>query len=185
MPSSFSTATPKLVVTSRGPRAWRDCRSLVRRVLPEAGLRSTGFLSVFAVDAPGDPLELARAINREWRNSIGHTTAVLAEVESRQDAITEAAIGIARDHFARGESFRFRLLKRGAHWLIGHTPQLESDIGGRILEALKELHGVPPRVDLSSPDITIVAEVLGPLTEVGIIRKDWRQSDSAPDREVT
>jgi tRNA(Ser,Leu) C12 N-acetylase TAN1 len=32
----------------------------------------------------------------------------------------------------------------------------------------------PPQVDLADPDVKVIAEVLGPSTAVGIVRKAWR-----------
>jgi tRNA(Ser,Leu) C12 N-acetylase TAN1 len=31
-----------------------------------------------------------------------------------------------------------------------------------------------PRVDLTEPDVTIAAEVLGPVTLIGVVRKSWK-----------
>jgi len=33
-----------------------------------------------------------------------------------------------------------------------------------------------PRVDLTDPDVAVVAEVLGEITLVGVSRKAWRES---------
>lgn len=161
---------PKLVVTSRGFHETRHARSAVRRAVPEGRLRATGFRGVFVLEAEGDPVDLAEQVTRECREEIGHATAVLGEVESRDDEIRRLAVSIALDRVQKGEAFCFRLNKRGSHWIVQDTPALESDIGGAIGTALEEKHGQRPKVDLVHPDITIVAEVLGPITDVGLSR---------------
>jgi tRNA(Ser,Leu) C12 N-acetylase TAN1 len=100
---------------------------------------------------------------------------VLAEVESRFEPIKQAAVRIGREHVGSEESFSFRLHKRGAHFLERDTLTLEQEIGGAVWTALEEKHGVKPKVRLKNPDLAIVAEVLGPITAVGIYRRAWRE----------
>jgi hypothetical protein len=52
---------------------------------------------------------------------------------------------------------------------------LEQQIGGAIWTALEEKYRMKPTVRLKNADVTVVAEVLGPLTAVGICRRDWGQ----------
>lgn len=130
---------------------------------------------MFILEAEGDPVDLAEKVTRECAEAIGHATAVLGEVESREEEIRRLAVSVAIDRVQKGETFCFRMNKRGSHWLTQDTPTLESDIGGAIWAALEEKHGERPRVDLVHPDVTIVAEVLGPVTEVGLSRATWRQ----------
>jgi hypothetical protein len=40
---------------------------------------------------------------------------------------------------------------------------------------LEEKHGARPCVRMKNADIVIVAEVLGPMTAVGISRRSWRE----------
>jgi tRNA(Ser,Leu) C12 N-acetylase TAN1 len=43
---------------------------------------------------------------------------------------------------------------------------------------LKLKNGKKPVVDLDEPDVTVVAEVMGPVTIVGVLRKTWRATPS-------
>lgn len=72
------------------------------------------------------------------------------------------------------ESFSFRLHKRGAHGLAKETSKIEAEIGAAISAVLEMKHHKKPRVDLNDPDVTVVAEILGPMAWVGIARKSWR-----------
>jgi len=131
------------------------------------------------LEAEGDVFELAKLICRQCSRLIGHVTAVLAEVESRFDPIKEVAVRIGREQIGAEESFCFRLHTRGAHYLEQDTMIVEREIGGAIWTALQEKHGAKPRVRLKNPDVTIVAEVLGPITAVGISRMAWHESLAA------
>ncbi|NIO12056.1 MAG: hypothetical protein GTO40_30160 [Deltaproteobacteria bacterium] len=73
------------------------------------------------------------------------------------------------------ESFCFRLHRRGLHFLKCDTLTLEREIGGAIWAALEARHGARPRVQLKNSSVTVVAEVLGPVTALGISRRDWRE----------
>lgn len=68
----------------------------------------------------------------------------------------------------------FRLHKRGSHWLQSDTRTIERDIGGAIADAFATATAGQLRVNLEDPDVKIVAEVLGPLTCIGVDRRDWR-----------
>jgi hypothetical protein len=57
------------------------------------------------------------------------------------ESIKEAAVRIGRVQISSGESFCFRLPKRGAHFLEGDTSTLEQKIDGAIWTALSEKHG--------------------------------------------
>jgi tRNA(Ser,Leu) C12 N-acetylase TAN1 len=161
----------KLIVTSRGFEEVRQMIAAVRRALPEAHIRRTGFRGVVELEAKGRSLELACKLAQECPLDIGRVVAVLAEVQSTFEAIKETAVKIGAEHIREDEKFCFRLHKRGAHWLELETPKLEYEIGGAIWVALKQKFGREPRVDLKNPDVTVVAEVLGPNTAVGILRK--------------
>jgi hypothetical protein len=52
---------------------------------------------------------------------------------------------------------------------------LEQEIGGAIWTALEDKYSMKPTVRLKNADVTVVAEVLGPITAVGISRRDWRE----------
>jgi hypothetical protein len=52
---------------------------------------------------------------------------------------------------------------------------IEQEIGGAIWIALEEKYSEKPRVRMKNPDVVIVAEVLGPITAVGISRTIWRK----------
>jgi tRNA(Ser,Leu) C12 N-acetylase TAN1 len=180
MTNTFTTAAPKLILTSRGVHEGRRCRAAVRRALPGAFLQRTPFPGVFTVAVEGNSEELARTTLRESPTAVGHVTAVLSEVDSRVEEIATVAVQIGLQHIGESESFCFRLRKRGSHGLAAGTQALEAEIGGRIEDALATRYGHAVRVDLTHPDVSIIAEVLGPLTAVGIMRKSWRAAGSEP-----
>jgi tRNA(Ser,Leu) C12 N-acetylase TAN1 len=170
----------KLIVTSAGQEKARDTRFALKTSIPAARVRRTGLKGIFSLEAEAaDVTELAKLIYRECRQHIGHVTAVLAEVESRFEPIKDAAVRVGSERIGKEESFCFRIHKRGAHFLEHDTLTLEQEIGGAIWIALKEKHGANPSVRLKNPDIAIVAEVLGPITAVGISRTAWRELVSA------
>ena len=169
----------KLIVTSAGQAKARDTRFVLKASIPTARVRRTGLRGIFSLEAEANVTELAMLIYRECRQHIGHVTAVLAEVESRFEPIKDAAVLVGREQIGKEESFCFRIHKRGAHFLEHDTLTLEQEIGGAIWIALEEKHGAKPSVRLKNPDIAIVAEVLGPITAVGISRRAWREQVSA------
>jgi tRNA(Ser,Leu) C12 N-acetylase TAN1 len=166
--------TAKIIVTSRELYAARQTITSLRAAVPGARIRGAGFRGIFILEAEGDALELAEKVNRECFLNIGRAIAVLAEVQSTIDAIKEAAVRVSSEHIGVDEKFCFRLHKRGSHWLEQDTPKIEHEIGGAIWAALREKYGEKPNVDLEDPDVTLVAEVLGPNTAIGIVRKAWR-----------
>jgi tRNA(Ser,Leu) C12 N-acetylase TAN1 len=171
--------TAKLIVTSSGLERARYTRSALKAAVPTGSVRRTGLKGVFSLEAEGDVIELAKLIHREYSQHIGHATAVLEEVESRVEPIKEAAVRAGRERIGKDESFCFRLHKRGAHFLEHDTMTLEQEIGSAIWTALEEKHGGKPRVSLKNPDVAVIAEVLGPITAVGISRRAWREQISA------
>lgn len=175
MPEDNRREMAKLIVTSGGLSTARQARFALRTAVPGARIRSTGFRAIFFLEAQGDLFELARRVNQECAEQIGHVTAVLFEVESRFDAIKEAAVKAGTEQIAPDEKFCFRLHKRGSHALEQDTLTLEQEIGGAIWTALEQKHGKKPSVNLRNPDITVTAEVLGPNTAVGISRRAWRE----------
>jgi tRNA(Ser,Leu) C12 N-acetylase TAN1 len=166
----------KLIVTSRGLSTTKQTIAALRALLPGARVRRTGFRGVVTLEVEGDVFKLAERVNRECFLDIGRATAILAEVQSTPEAIKEAAAKIGAEHIQEGEKFCFRLYKRGSHWLEQETPRLESEIGGEIWATLQRRYGKELSVDLKDPDVTVIAEVLGPNTGVGILRKSWRAS---------
>jgi tRNA(Ser,Leu) C12 N-acetylase TAN1 len=95
-------------------------------------------------------------------------------VPSERVALLEAATRVGLDQIAPGESFAFRIHKRGTHGYSEPTPELESTVGGAIWDGLERRDGLAPHVDLSQPDVLVNAEVLGPTTLVGIVRAGWK-----------
>jgi len=169
----------KLIVTSAGQEKARDTRFALKTSIPTARVRRTGLKGIFSLEAEGDVIELAKLTYRKCRQHVGHATAVKEEVESRFELIKKAAVRVGREQIGKEESFCFRIHKRGAHFLEHDTLTLEQEIGGAIWIALEEKHGGKPRVNLKNPDVAIVAEVLGPITAVGILRRAWREQVSA------
>ncbi|HXG52465.1 MAG TPA: THUMP domain-containing protein [candidate division Zixibacteria bacterium] len=169
----------KLIVTSMGLAQAREARRALARAVPGARITGTGLKGVFSLQAEGDPLEIARIVYRECGAQIGHVTAVLAEVDSKLETIRQAAVDVGAAQIGKEETFSFRIHKRGAHYLEQDTSVLEREIGGAIWQALRAKHGVEPRVRLKDPDVAVVAEVLGPVTAVGISRKAWHEQPPA------
>ncbi|MBI4522272.1 MAG: hypothetical protein HY695_00490 [Deltaproteobacteria bacterium] len=165
----------KLIITSAGLEGPRRTRFALKAAVPAARIRRTGLKGIFSLEAEGDVFELAELIHRECWQWIGHATAVLAEVESRFEPIKEAAVRIGREQIGKEENFCFRIHKRGVHSLERDTLTLEQEIGSEIWIALEEKHGAKPSVRLKNPDVSVVAEVLGPITAVGILRRAWRE----------
>jgi tRNA(Ser,Leu) C12 N-acetylase TAN1 len=163
-----------LIVTNAGHEPARATQFALKTSIPIARVRKTGFKGIFSLEAAADVVELAKLVYRECRQHIGHVTAVVEEVESRIEPIKGAAVRVGQNQIDKEESFCFRIHKRGAHYLEQDTLTLEQEIGSAIWIALEEKHSARPRVRLKDPDIVIVAEVLGPMTAVGISRRSWR-----------
>jgi len=170
----------KLVVTGPGIHTTRRPRSVLKKAIPGAQVQRTGFPSVFILEKEGEPVQIAQEVIQKCSEYIGRVTAVLAEVESKLEPIKDAAVRIASEQVGRDELFSFRLHKRGLHSLVGDTFEIEREIGGAIWQALQQKYGALPEVDLDDPDITVVAEVLGPNTAMGVSRKAWRATPGAP-----
>jgi tRNA(Ser,Leu) C12 N-acetylase TAN1 len=90
--------------------------------------------------------------------------------------IRAAIVDVGMQQISQGETFCFRLHKRGEHRLRDDTPRLERELGGALWEALQRRDGKRPKVNLTDPDLTVVAEVLGASTSVGIVRKIWGEA---------
>jgi len=166
---------PKLLVTCRDLYGESRTKICIRDIFEDAKISTTGFRAVLHVEMEGDPLELAEKMTYECFYEIGRVVPVLFEGNSTLDDLRELAIKTALEHIGPDDSFNFRLYKRGDHELDMPSPEIEYDVGGSVHDALAEKYGKKPRVNLSSPDIAIVGEVLGPSIEVGIIRKTWSE----------
>jgi tRNA(Ser,Leu) C12 N-acetylase TAN1 len=177
---SIDLGTAKLIVTGPGVKTARRPRSVLKKAVPGARIQRTGFSSVFILETEGAAPQVAKSVTQKCSGYIGHVTAVLAEVDSRIDAIKEAAVRIGSEQIGENEKFCFRLNKRGSHQLVEDTCKLEREIGGAIWQALEQKQGKRPVVDLDDPDITIIAEVMGPNTAIGILRKAWRTMAATP-----
>jgi tRNA(Ser,Leu) C12 N-acetylase TAN1 len=167
--------TAKLVVTGPGTYTVRRPRSVLKKAIPGAKVQRTGFPSVFLLEREGEAVQLAQEVIQKCSENIGHVTAVVAEVESKIEPIKEAAVRIAGEQIGKDEKFCFRLHKRGSHSLVGDTFEIEREIGAAIRQALKQKYGTEPAVDLDEPDITIIAELLGPKAAIGISRTSWTE----------
>jgi tRNA(Ser,Leu) C12 N-acetylase TAN1 len=162
-----------LVVTSRGFYGTGRARRALAAAVPRARIRATGFGGVLLLEVEGDALELASRVSRECAGAIGRVTAVCAEVPSSAAPLREAAVRVGSERIGVADSFCFRLRKRGAHALDDDTVVLERETGAAIWLALEQKYGCRPKVDLENPDVTIRAEVLGPIALVGVQRRDW------------
>ncbi|MGE5058583.1 MAG: THUMP domain-containing protein [Betaproteobacteria bacterium] len=61
------------------------------------------------------------------------------------------------------------------HGLKKDTSTLEREIGGAIWIALEGKYQRRPKVNLKNPDITVIAEILGPIVAIVISRREWRE----------
>lgn len=163
----------KLIVTSRSLLATRQMLEAVKTTLPNAKISRTGFRGIISIEVEGDLLGLARKVSMECFTDIGRAVPVLAEVQSTVEEVKKAAAEVGAEHIRQGEKFCFRLYKRGSHKLERPTPELGYEIGKAIGEALEQKYGKRPSVNLRSPDVKVIAEVLGPTTCVGILRREW------------
>ncbi len=169
------TPETQLIVTGGKAESSRQCKQLLQKVFSHARVRNAGFRFVFVIESAGNPLALAANVEYQHRDFIGHITPVLASIDTTTEAISETAVKIAIQHIGADETFCFRIHKRGSYGLLEDTPTLECKIGGAIWRAIEQKYGRKPSVDLEDPDITVVAEVLGPRTALGISRKTWKQ----------
>ncbi len=179
------TKQTKLVITSRAPFTARKTRAALRRAVSPARITRPGFKSIFVLESQEQPDEVASEIYFSCGHLVGHVTAVLAEVESKPEPVKEAAVKIGLEQIHQPESFAFRLHKRGAHGFTKDTPQVEYEIGGAIQTALEKKGATEPLVNLEDPDITIVAEVLGPVTYIGVAKKEWRETSGTQSPKST
>jgi tRNA(Ser,Leu) C12 N-acetylase TAN1 len=101
---------------------------------------------------------------------------VLAIVKSDEKLIRDTAARIGAAQIGSQESFCFRVHKRGLHGLEKDSATLEAEIGGAIWTALEKKFNAKPKVRLKNPDVTVTAEILGPVAAVGITCKSWRES---------
>ncbi len=166
----------KLLVTSRSPVSLKHTVLAIKRVMPRAEVRKTNFRGVYLVEAEGDPFELAMELSRY--KSVGRVVVLLEETASDLESIKRAALRVS-DLLKKGESFCFRLRKRGAHDIMPPTPEVEREVGALLVERLKARFGIPPEVELERPDVVICAEILGGKAFVGISRPGWRRSRSS------
>jgi len=163
------------VVTSRTLYGEFQTTITLRKLIEGIRVRKTPFRAVLMVEHEEmEALGLAEEITRECYFDIGRAVPVLAEVESSLEDVREAAVKVALAHIRKGERFCLRINKRGAHALEKPTPELECEIGGAVHDALAEKHKAKPEVDLSDPEVTVLVEVLGRESVVGIVRKEWQ-----------
>ena len=78
---------PALIVTAKSLGAGRRA---LRRALPEATIKGTGFTAVLAVQADGDPVALAARASSFPGRALGRVVAVVAEVPSARVQMAEA-----------------------------------------------------------------------------------------------
>jgi tRNA(Ser,Leu) C12 N-acetylase TAN1 len=171
-------ARARVIVTARSALEQRQTHQALRRAVPGSKVRSSGFTNVFVLEAPGDALAIAQQLTQQCSARIGHATAVIAETVSEPARLLETVVRVGLEHVRRDETFCFRLRKRGAHLLEAPTPQSEVQIGTALWLALEGRDGTRPGVELRDPDVLVIAEVLGPTTAVGIVRKAWREAPS-------
>jgi len=167
------TVIAKNIITVKDFHDWGKLKVCLRKWFPNAFISKTRFRSVFVLQTQGDVKQVTQQIFRECSEFLGHTTAVLCDVESSMEDIKEAAVNIALDQIEEGESYCFRIKKRDVPELKMSSREIEQDIGDAIRLALRDKFGAEPRVNLDAPDITIMAEVLGLFSSVGIRRKRW------------
>ncbi|HEY1232221.1 MAG TPA: THUMP domain-containing protein [Candidatus Binatia bacterium] len=175
MAETIQHANVNLIITNRGLEPVRSLRFALRRAVRGGRVRGTGFRGILRLEAEGDPAEVAKLVYEECSQNVGHLTAVLATVESKEESIRDVAVQIAAAQIGSEESFSFRVNKRGTHGLKKDTSTLEREIGGAIWIALERKYQKRPRVNLKNPNITVIAEILGPIAAIGISRREWRE----------
>ncbi|MDP6612699.1 MAG: THUMP domain-containing protein [Candidatus Hydrothermarchaeota archaeon] len=163
------------VVTSRTLYGEFQTTLTLHRLIEGIKVTKTPFRAVLRAEHEEiKALELAETIIGECYFDIGKAVPVLAEVESSHEEIKQAAVKVGHAHIKKDESFCLRIHKRGVHSLEKPTPELEYEVGGAVHDALAEKHKIKPKVDLSNPEVTVLVEVLGKESVVGIIRKEWQ-----------
>lgn len=163
------------IVTSRTLYGEFQTTLTLRRSIEGIKVTKTPFRAVLRAEHEEiEALDLAEEITRECYFDIGKAVPALAKVESSLEEIRKAAIKVALTHIRKGESFCLRINKRGAHALEKPTPELEYEVGGAVHDALAEEHEAKPKVDLSDPEVTVMVEVLGMESVIGIVRKEWQ-----------
>jgi len=167
----------RLLVTYKNFLSSKQTYLAIKRVLPRAEVRGSGFKGVFLVEVEGDPFEAAKALNR--CSAVGRAVPLLVEVASDVESVKQAALRVS-ELLSPAESFCFRLYKRGAHKLDKPTPEIEREVGAAIQMEVERRKGRRPEVDLENPDVEISAEVLGPVTHVGILRESHSRKPRTP-----
>ncbi|HDY74382.1 MAG TPA: hypothetical protein ENH51_04640 [Euryarchaeota archaeon] len=163
------------IVTSKSLYRGFETRRALHRLIEGIKVSKTSFRAVLRVEhEEKEALDLAKMITRECSHEIGRAVPVLAEVESNPEEIREASVKVGLAYIKKGKSFCLRINKRGVHNLEKPTPELEYMVGGSVYDALAEKYMVKPMVDLSNPEITIIVEVLGMKSVVGIVRTEWQ-----------
>lgn len=173
----------KLIVTARGLYRGKKARQALRRILPYARIHSTGFRSVYLIETFGNVFTVAEKICQVCLREIGHATAIVEEVPTDINYIKESAILIGTHLINEDQSYCIRVKKRGKFLEETNIPQLESEIGSGVWEALKIKYGKEPHVDLENPDVKIIAEVLGHMTAIGVQLKSW--FDISVEKDMT
>jgi len=163
----------KFIVTAKDLFSAKYTRASLKEALDRARVTQTGFKGVFAVEVEGRVEEILETIQKECGEDIGRVTPVMKEIPSGTEALREAAVEVAKETIGPDETFCFRIHKRGSHGYSEDTPILEREIGGAIFDALAKRDGKPPKVRLVSPDVTVIAEVMGEWTAVGVIKRSW------------
>jgi tRNA(Ser,Leu) C12 N-acetylase TAN1 len=164
----------KLLVTARDLYSARALKAFLRKL--GFNPKATGFRAVLLLylEPEKDIFDCASELARKCSYEIGRIVAALEEVDSTEPYLKEAAVRIASKYIRKDESFCFRLHKRGAHKITKPTPEVEHDIGSAIYEELTKKYNKAPKVVLKEPELTVVAEVLGEKTLLGITRKEWQ-----------
>lgn len=175
---------PALLFTGHGFGGRDRLFEALRECVPEGWARPTGLGGIFVLEAEGDMLELAERIYRDCPEHVARLVSVFAAVDSEVSLIKEAATSVARNHVGVDESFVFRIHKHGSEELGDDIQGVERDIGETIAAALRERRGVEPEVDLEKADVTISAELLGPITFLGVYRRAWEAQESEFDESA-
>ncbi len=165
-----------MLVTCRDLYGEFQAKLCIRDAFEDSTISHTGFRAVLHVEMEGDAVALAEKTMRECFYDIGRAVPVLYEGNSTLEDLKGLAVKAALEYVGEGESFCFRLYKRGAHGLEKPTPDIEYEVGGMIHDELTKKYGKKPKVDLRSPGVTVIGEVLGSKLEVGIVRKSWGEA---------
>ncbi|AIF69285.1 hypothetical protein PAP_04370 [Palaeococcus pacificus DY20341] len=132
--------------------------------LGNAKVKRTKWRGVLIVFTPLEKAEALKRIIEFETSAIFKITPLDVLVKSDRDEIINIGFELAKTKIKEGDSFAVRCRKRGNK--IKSSKDIEIELGGKIKE---ELNAV---VNLSNPKWTVVIEILGTKTGIGILMQE-------------